>query len=95
MGHTTVIAKAGGATAALREGVKLEGGKLDELQSGVIEASDHIWIYPDTPLLTRLTIAYPDLATRENVLIIKHDQLDEWYDAVRNITLEKLGSLPE
>ena len=85
IGHTTVIIPAPGATDALREGVKAQGGKLDEVQQGIIEAADHTWVYPDIPLLERLEAKYKDLGERPDVLIIQEHQLDEWVEAIHTL----------
>lgn len=95
LGHTTVVVPAQGTADAIREGVKVEEGSLAELPKGVIENSDRTLIYPDAALLERLQKAYPDLATRKDVVVITEDNLDEWYDAVRQVMLDKGLALPE
>lgn len=95
MGHTVVLAKAKGASNALEEGVKKEKGSLEIVQRGVIEASNHTIIYPDPQLLLKLKQKYPDIESRKDVGIIKEAELDAWYDAVRQITVEKGFKLPD
>ena len=93
IGHTVILVPAKGAADSLREGVKVEGGSLKELTTGVIEEADHTLIYPDAPLLARLKKKYDDIETRDDVLIIQENQLDEWHDAVQTRLIE-LGFQP-
>jgi hypothetical protein len=95
LGHTIVFVEAKGAATALKEGVVSEEGKLDILETGVIESADHTLIYPDPQLLERLKKKYPDITTRTDVAIIRSDQLNEWYEAVRTILSEKGIPLPD
>jgi hypothetical protein len=94
LGHTVIIAKAQGATGALRDGVEREGGSLETVTSGIIEASDHTWIYPDPQLTAKMKMKYPDLLERDDVIIITEEQLDEWYESVRTVLLERNVALP-
>jgi hypothetical protein len=95
LGHTVVLAQAPGVSKAVEEGVVFEGGGLDIVLTGVIEASDHTMIYPDSILLDRLKVKYSDILTREDVAIITEDNLDEWYDAVRTILSNRGVALPD
>jgi hypothetical protein len=95
LGHTVVLAKAAGVAKAVEEGVGYEAGSLEVVRTGVIEASDHTMIYPDSPLLIKLKARYPDIETRTDVAIITESNLDEWYDAVRTILTERKVALPE
>ena len=95
IGHTVILAPAKGATVALREGIKVEGGSLEEVKSNIIEQADHTLIYPDTQLLERLREKYDDIEARDNVLIIHENQLDEWHAAVQYRLLELGHQLPD
>lgn len=94
LGHTAIIVPAKGTANTIKEGVETEEGKLEFLDTGVIESSDHTMLYPDPPLLERLRLKYPDLDTRTDVVLITEDNLDEWYDAVRQVMRDKGLELP-
>lgn len=81
LGHTLVIAEAPGVATAVKVGVEVEGGKVLVVPSGVIEASDLTLVYPDPPLLTRLSSKYPDLSSRATII----DDIDRWLDAIKTI----------
>lgn len=85
LGHTLVIVPAPGAASALREGVEAQGGEVRIIEAGVLDVADRTLLYPDPTLLKRLERAYKDLHERENVVIIKDDQLPEWVDAMKTI----------
>lgn len=90
LGHTLVTTEAENeGTNLLRKGMKVEDGILESVQRGVIEASDHTWIYADTHLLERVRSRHPDLDTREDVLIVYPEQLVEWAEAVRQVMYER------
>lgn len=93
LGHTLVIVPAPGVATALRKGVEVEEGLLDILREGVVEQSDQTLLFPDPKLLLKLKTKYPDIETRDNVLIITEDQLDQFYGAIRTI-LEEKGITP-
>jgi hypothetical protein len=81
LGHTLVIAEAPGVAAAVRGGVEVEGGEVLLVPNRVIEQSDLTLVYADSPLLTRLRSAYPDLDTRVTMI----DNIDRWLDAIKTI----------
>lgn len=87
LGHTVVLVDAGAGATALREGMEVEGGRLDKVTEKVIESSNHTLIYPDKPLLERLKKAYEDIETRDDVVIISN--IDGWYDAVKQVLTDK------
>lgn len=89
LGHEVLLVPAKGAANALREGVEIEGGRLTLLTTGTVEQADHTHIYPDAPLLEKLKKKYPDIEDRPDVLIIPRDRLDEWYEAVRTVLVER------
>lgn len=95
LGHTLVLVPAKGAATAMREGAEVEEGTLETLKEGVIESADHTLIYPDAPLLKKLEEKYIDLHTRTDVAVITQDNLDEWYNAVREVVTEKGLPLPD
>lgn len=94
IGHTTVIIPTPGATDALREGVKAQGGRLDEIEQGIIENADHTWVYADIPLIARLEEKYKDLGGMTNILIIHEHQLDEWVEAIHTRMRELAIPIP-
>ena len=95
LGKTVVLVPAKGAAAALKEGVEREGGRLEELTSGVIESADFTFIYPDQRLLSQLKRKYTDIEKRSDVLIIPQDHLDLWYTALQSVIGEKGLVAPE
>ncbi len=95
LGHTLVYVEAPGAATAIKEGVVSEDGKLDPVKAGVIESANHTLIYPDPQLTVKLKLRYPDLETRPDVVIIRQDELHEWYEAVRTILSSRGIPLPD
>lgn len=94
LGHTLVTVPTEGATARVREGVETEKGGLLDLQSGVLEQSDHTLLYPDPQLLSRLTDKYPDMQTQYKVTILRPDQLESFWWAMRQIMAEQQVPIP-
>lgn len=93
LGHTTQLIPAKGTADQVSEGVKAQGGEINVLEVGVIDASDHTFVYPDPRLLSRLRHSYPNLDTDKNVTVIREDQLDRWL--VGTITIiNELGLTP-
>ena len=88
LGHTLLIVPAKGATSALRVGVEMQGGKVREVETGIIDQANRTLVYPDPNLTQRLEQAYPDLHDRDDVVIITESQLDEWIDAMKSILAE-------
>lgn len=88
-GHTLVIAPTIGSVNAVREGVVSEGGRIEEVTAGVLDASDHSLLYPDPQLLQRMRERYPDIETNPRYSIITPDNLVEWYDAISTVAREK------
>lgn len=80
MGHEVVLIPGTPASDAVREGVMAGQGKLDEIESGVIEAASFTWIYTDDSLTKKL--ANKD---KEKYILINEDQLTEWLEAVRSV----------
>lgn len=89
LGHTTQVVPAKGVADKVREGVEAQGGRIELLESGVIDVSDHTFVYADPRLLGRLRTHYPDLEDNDKVTVIRADQLDEWIAAVETVMQEK------
>lgn len=94
-GHRLTSIPTQGTEAAVREGVKAEGGRTLDLETDVIGTADHTLIYPDERLLRRLLRAYPDLQTKTDVTIIPEDKLITFLAAINNELRDKnLGHPP-
>lgn len=94
LGHTLVTIPAEGTASALREGVEREEGEVITLASGIIEAAEHTFIYPDPQLLNRLKQKYNDIEERDDVTILTPATLPQWYNAVRTVVSETGIPLP-
>lgn len=70
LGHTLVIIPAPGTASEIRKGIEAEGGKIECVDSAVLNHSDRTLIYADEPLLHRLTLQHPDLETRPYTTIM-------------------------
>ncbi|HSE44574.1 MAG TPA: hypothetical protein VLA89_04520 [Gemmatimonadales bacterium] len=90
LGHKLALIPAKGTADKVREGFEVEGGEIVALEADVIGAADHTLVYPDTRLLNRLRAVYPDIEARDDVLVIREDQLEEWKQAVIQ-TLDEKG----
>lgn len=83
LGHTYVSVPTKGAEYAIRRGVGGEDGKNIAVDSNTIEASDYTFIYADPPLLKRLIAKYPDLETREDIVILPN--LEVWVKGAQEV----------
>ena len=95
-GHTYVSVQAQGAEAAVREGVEIEGGQVESLQTGVLETANQTLLYPDTRLLVRLRNKYKDLRQREgkSVTVLERGQLGWFVNAVKEVFEEEGLEIP-
>lgn len=93
LGHTTAVIPTKGTADQVSEGVKAQGGEIRVLESGVIDASDHTFVYPDSRLLSRLQHQYPNLTENKNVTVIREDQLDRWLVGTIRL-INELGLTP-
>lgn len=94
LGHTLVTVPTEGATARLREGVVDEEGVMVDLQTGVLEASDHTLLYPNPRLLARLREKYPALENEYKVTILQPNQLSLFWQSMVQIMQEMGMDIP-
>lgn len=85
MGHSLLTVPAPGSETALRGGVEREGGTVSHVPTGVLDIADRTLLYPDPHLTSRLSSAYPDIGTRDDVVFISEAELDHWVDAMKSI----------
>jgi hypothetical protein len=89
LGHTLVTTEAQGAAHEMREGFRAEGGALVSVDKGVIEASDHTHIFPSQSIEERIRQQYPDIDDRDNILLLRRDQLYEWRNAIEEVLKDR------
>lgn len=94
LGHTTVIVPAKGASDSIRKGIKEEGGKLDEIKTGIIEKADHTIVYANNHLLERIRKRYPDIDLRKDVVIIFEDEINDFLAATKEVLREHGLEIP-
>lgn len=89
LGHTLVIVPTNGTQTWVREGVEVEQGSVETLESGVIDSADRTLLYADPSLYEQAKNLYPDLDTKENVAIIWQDEVVDWYHTMKAILRDK------
>lgn len=93
-GRTLQIVPAQGSAEAVESGVRAEGGVANHLERGVIESSDHTFVYADDRLFRRLQGANPNVTNDKKVtLIFTELELDLWLRQVAKV-FEKAGLQP-
>ena len=84
-----------GAVAAVRVGMRAEGGTVNLLDKNTITDSAHTFVYADERLMTRLRKAYPLIDTDRRVILMRTpDDLREWLDAARQVLDERKIKFP-
>lgn len=92
LGHTLIFVPTKGATAAIMKGVGRAYGKSVELAAHIIEHSETTFIYGNPRLLGAIKQVYPDLETRNDVIIIQ--DLDTFVEGIQQVLRDKDLKLP-
>jgi hypothetical protein len=93
-GRSLTVVLAQGAAEAVVSGVQDEEGRVTALQTGVISASDHTFVYADERLFARLKTVNPQITDAKNVtLIFSELELDLWLKSIHKV-FEQAGLQP-
>ena len=84
-----------GTVAAVKVGVKMEGGEVRLLDKDTITKSAHTFVYADERLMTRLRKAYPTIDQDKHIFLMKTpEDILIWLDAAKTVLNERNIEFP-
>ena len=94
-GKELIIVPAPGATESVENGVKMEGGKVRRLETGVLNATAHTFIFADERLMTRLRATNPNIDTDPSVFLLSSPiEIEMWLDAAKIVLADRKITFP-